>query len=134
VKAPTADAGVDGVEAERLLGSGRVVVGRFQGTGGFLAIRVAALGEIHLRGLSIASMGPPGPHIEVVIARGITVGGEPAESWFAEDPTSDVHAEVDAQRPQHLKARHTADRREVPIVVDEERRVLVPAGTSPFPR
>lgn len=125
--AKTPTGGVDGVEVFSLSGQGRVVLGRFQGSAACQALLLPAGAVVTIHRFSIQFWEEDQPKapvpVEVVIARELTVGGEPATAWFGESPTSDTQAEVSADSPQRLGARHTPDRHEVPFTIVEDRRV-----------
>jgi hypothetical protein len=117
--------GIEGVEVLRLAGKGRVVLGRFLGTRGFQALFVPAQAELNLRRLSFGSWteAPRSFTTEAVIAKDVTIGGEPLRDWFGCDPLSDAHADVTLDQAQTIAERHTAGRSELPIVIIEGRNV-----------
>lgn len=73
---------VDGVEPVSM---GGVVVGSFQGSGAFVALRVGAHGKVTVHGLELSSMSAV-KTIDVRVAKAITVGDKPVASWFPHDP------------------------------------------------
>jgi hypothetical protein len=117
--------GVDGVEVFALGGEGRVVLGRFQGTGGVQAILVPAGGTARIKRLGAA--------FDVVVARDLTVGGEAAAAWFGTDPTSTAKADVTDDKSELVGSRHTPDRREVPLAWTADRTVRVDVHVTSSP-
>ena len=109
------DVSVDGVEPVAL-GDGAVVVGTFQGTGGFVALRLAGGAKVVVRGLELSSSKPV-HSVDVRIARELTVGDKPARAWFPQDPTS-KSATVDYAGFKPLASQHTSDRSEVKVSFD----------------
>ena len=120
--------GVDALEAFAAHGKGRVIVGHFLGTGGFHAIFLAPRSEVRLRVFPISYWGDPPANlpIEIVIARQLTIGGERAEKWFGKDPMSSVTADIIENAEDVMRmtqSRRAPDNKEVPIVIEEDRRV-----------
>lgn len=121
-----AGGGVDAVEARAYGGGkGRAVVGEFMGTGGFQGVLVPAGGEVRLRHFPLTYWGqPPDPlEFDAVVASQITVGGEPASAWFAQDPTSDAHVDATDAEGKVLVSRKAPDNKEAPVSLTEESRV-----------
>jgi hypothetical protein len=128
--------GVDALEAFLLLRNGRVTLGRFLGTGGFHALLLPAHADIRLRRFPISYWGelPDSVPIEIVIAKSLTIGSEPAESWFESSPLSSREADIlkDADQSQRLgKTKHTKDNKEISPAIDEERRVELQVSIKP---
>jgi hypothetical protein len=122
-----AKGGVDTLEAFAPRGTGRVVVGRFLGTGGFQAILLAAHAEVRLRLLRISYWGdlPARLRVEVVTAKRLRIGDEDAVSWFGINPESSVKADIaeDATgQTRSLRSKSTPDDKEVAATFDEDRR------------
>lgn len=122
--------GVTGVEAYELSGDGRVVLGKWLGTAGFQTVLVAPGAEVKLQRLAIPvwqGATVKGPlAIEVVIAKELTVGGQPAASWFEKtNPLSDARASGDFAKAKRAGSKMTEDRDEVPVVISEDRRISV---------
>ncbi|AFZ22993.1 hypothetical protein Cylst_0668 [Cylindrospermum stagnale PCC 7417] len=112
--------GVDGVEVFHLGGKGRVIIGRFQGTGGFQILLLPPKAEVTLRGLPISFWGIPPKDslsVDVIIADRLTIGNEPAEAWFSSDPTSDVRADVTFAQSERVTSKFTPDRHEVQVLM-----------------
>ena len=76
--------GVDALEVFAPRGKGRVIVGRFLGTGGYQALLLPAHAEIHLRGLPISYWGdvPDSLQVGVLVAKRLMIGSDPPRSWF----------------------------------------------------
>jgi hypothetical protein len=122
--------GVDTLEVFTPRGKGRVIIGRFLGTGGFRALLLPAHAEVRLRRFPISYWGelPSSLQIEIVIAKRLTIGRESAESWFGKNPMSSVTADVseDVESPKTMRqSRRTPDNKEVPAVIQEDRRLQI---------
>jgi hypothetical protein len=125
--------GVDGVEIYQINGQGRVVIGRFQGTSGVQTLLLPANAQVTLWDLSIAYWGSlPKDEIalEVITAKQLTVGNEPIQAWFGNNPSSDAAAEVSIAQQEKLSSRFTSDRREVPLAIVEEQRIKIKVGLT----
>jgi len=122
--------GIDGVEVFAPHGKGRVVIGHFLGTGGFHALRLAAGAEVRMRLFPISFWGDPPDQLEVpvIIAKRLTIGGEPGEAWFGVDHLSRGKADIDESaqsQKRFVHARRTPDSKEVPTLIGEASRVDV---------
>lgn len=120
--------GVDTLEVFSPRGKGHVVVGRFLGTGGFNALLLPPGAAVRLRLFPISYWGDPPANlqIEIVIARGLTIGGDKAESWFGNSPLSSVKADIaeDAENPMRMRtSKRTKDNKEVVPVFEEDQRL-----------
>ena len=120
--------GVDTLEVFSPRGKGHVVVGRFLGTGGFNALLLRPGAAVRLRLFPISYWGDPPANlqIEIVIARGLTVGGDKAESWFGNSPLSSVKADIaeNAEDPMRMRtSKRTKDNKEVVPVIEEDQRL-----------
>lgn len=120
--------GIDTLEVFLPRGKGRVVVGRFLGTGGFNALLLPQHAEVHLRLLPISYWGDPPTNleIEIVIAKQLTIGGDRAEEWFGKSPLSSVKADIveDAENPMRMRtSKRTKDNKEVLPVIEEDQRL-----------
>lgn len=127
--------GVDALEVFAPSGKGRVIIGRFLGTGGFQALLLPAHAEIHLRGLPISYWGelPDDLLIEVLVAKRLTIDGQAARTWFKTNPTSSKKADVTeaiSGRTRMLHSRHTPDNKEVATLIDEDLRLELPVSTK----
>lgn len=118
--------GVSSVEVWSYRKQGQVVVGDFLGNGGFRAVKLPPRAEVTLRRFSVALWEdelPVSVPFEVIAADGVTIGGQPIESWFEADPTSDAQAAVDDGAM--ISSRRNADLVEAPVALSgEERRKL----------
>src|SRR6185369_15763748 len=99
--------GVDTLEVFSPRGKGRVVVGRFLGTGGFNALLLPPGAAVRLRLFPISYWGDPPDNleIEIVIAKELTIGSEKAENWFGKSPMSGVKADIAeaAENPMRMR-------------------------------
>jgi hypothetical protein len=119
---------VDTLEAFELGGKGRVVLGRFLGTGRFQAFFLNAGAKLRIRRLPITFWEEKivdQVHIEVVVASQLTINGEPAETWFSTNPMSDLQADVIADQSKRLASRSTGNFKEVPVSLVEKERFKV---------
>jgi hypothetical protein len=128
--------GVDTVEVFAPHGSGHVVVGHFLGTGGFYALLLPAHAEIRLRMFPISYWGEVPDHlqVEVVIAKGLTIGGEPARAWFELNPTCSTRADIVESALSYTRiigSRHAPDRKEVRALSEEENRFKLDVMLKP---
>jgi hypothetical protein len=119
--------GVDTLEVFAPRGKGRVVIGRFLGTGGFQALLLPAHAEIHLRGLPVEYWGdvPESLQLEVIVAKRLTIGSESARSWFQTNPICGRKADITetiSGRTRMLRSHHTRDNKEVTTLINEDRR------------
>ncbi len=124
-RAPKAGEGVDGVQVVALEGRGRVLVGRFQGRAGVQAILLPAKGTARIDRMTVLVFQEKQGKVpvDVVIARSLTVAGEPGQKWFGDSAESDANADVSEDKKTVVGSRHTPDRREAPIQWDEVQRV-----------
>jgi hypothetical protein len=128
-KAPIGEkGGVDGLEAFAPKGKGHVIVGHFLGTGGFHAILLAPRSEVRLRLFPISYWGDPPANLqmEIVIARGLTIGDKRAEKWFGKNPMSSVTADIleNAEDVRTMtQSRRAPEYKEVAIVIEKDRRL-----------
>jgi len=125
-----AKGGVDGLEVFAPEGKGRVLIGRFLGTGGFQAILLPGGAEVRLRAFPVAFWGelPDDLPVEIVIAKQLTIGREGAGAWFGGNPISTSRADIaeGADRPMRMShSRYTPDKKEVAIKIEEDRRMLL---------
>lgn len=123
-----AKGGVDTLEVFAPHGKGRVIIGRFLGTGGFQALLLPARSEVRLRFFPISFWGDLPDHLEVeiVMAKRLMIGGEKAEAWFNVNPMCSARADIAESvlsQTRMLRFRHTPDNKEVATVIDEDRRL-----------
>lgn len=130
-----AGGGVMGVETYEAAGDGRVVLGKFLGTGGFQAVLVPGGGEVTLSRLAISSWQTrplASLSFDVIVAEDVSVGGEPIAAWFGETaPASDVRARVDASKAEPAGQRMTPDHGELPVTFTGERRLPITLSLPP---
>lgn len=110
--------GIDGVEVFRFGGQGRVVVGHFQGTGGFQAVLLPGNAEVTLHDFPIAfwgSLPEDSILVDVVIADQLLIGREAAQTWLGNDFMSDRQADVTSSQQEQLGSRYTPDRSEISV-------------------
>jgi len=119
------DGGVDRIEVSEFSGKGHVVLGCFKGAGGFQTLLLPPNARVRIRGLVISYWGklPEDTSIDAVIAKQITVGGEPSQVWFKTDPLCDAEADVTQDQGKKISVTHTPDDKEVPVSVQEDFRV-----------
>jgi hypothetical protein len=125
--------GIDMLEVFAPPGKGRVIIGRFLGTGGFQALLLPAHAEVRLQMFPISYWGdvPDCLQVHLVLAKGLIIGREPARKWFGIDPMSSVKADIaeTALNPMRiLRTRRTPDGREVGIWIEEESRFRLPVS------
>jgi hypothetical protein len=118
--------GVDVLEVYASEGTGKVIVGRFLGTGGFQAFLVPAGGEVTYRKQPV-SLWADEPvdsiSLDVLIVRDLTIGGAPARDWYASDPTCDARADVSRDKEKMLSSRKSPDGKERPVAYSLDERV-----------
>lgn len=122
--------GVDALEVFAPRSKGRVIIGRFLGTGGFQALLLPAHAEIHLRALAVEYWGevPESLQMEVIVAKRLVIGGDSARSWFRVNPMSNIKADSDeaiSGQTRTLSSHRTPDNKEVTAQIDEDRRFKV---------
>lgn len=122
--------GIDGVEVFAPRGKGRVFLGHFLGTGGFYALLLPARAEVRLRMFPISYWGdlPDQLQVEIVTAKLLTIGGEPAGAWFGLNPMSSARTDITESvlsQNRMLRSRHTPDRREVVTLIEKESRFRI---------
>jgi hypothetical protein len=118
---PLGAGGVDKLEQlTAKAGATSVAVGRFLGTGGRYAMKLAPGARVTLRKLEVswwredAKVKDVG--LDVQLASEVTVGGEPLATWFDKDPTISGAAEVDMESAQHTASHRAPDDKELPLV------------------
>jgi len=120
--------GVDALETYSPRGTGRVMIGRFLGTGGFSALLLPGNSEIRLRRFPISYWGdlPKSLEIDVLIVKSLKIGDETAESWFGPGAMSSVRADIN-EDAQDIKRMHgskrTPDNKEVAPVTEGVRKL-----------
>ncbi len=124
--------GVSALEAHALAGSGKAVVGRFLGAGGFQAVLLPGGAEVRLQKLPLSAWGEPegGLPLEVIVASDITVGGESVKGWFGADPTCEAGAHGSEEGSHIIATKKTEGGKELPVAMTEERRIKVQLDLS----
>jgi hypothetical protein len=125
----TSGAGVDGVDVHAFEGKGHVIIGQFQGAGRFHALLVGAKSKVVLRKYPVLVWDEDIKNynwdVNIVMASKVMVGNEPVQEWFGLNPLCDDQSDVLADHGKILKTRHTPDRSEVPVLIDEVRREII---------
>ena len=120
---PIGGGGVDVLEPFAWAGAGAAItIGSFQGTGGFFALWLGPSAEVVVRGLTVRwfrdDLEAAPPPFTAIIAAGVTVGGQPAETWFAASPL--VTGAATVERPTLTgSVRFRPDSTEVPVALVE---------------
>jgi hypothetical protein len=130
--------GVDTVEVFAPHGTGRVIVGHFLGTGGFQALLLPAHAQVRLRMFPISYWGdvPDRLEVEVVIAKRLMIGSEPAAAWFKLNPTCSSRADIAEgalSLTRMIRSRHTSDGKETGTLIEGERRFKIEVFLKPNP-
>ena len=120
--------GVDALEVFAPQGEGRVIIGRFLGTGGFQSLLLPGRAEIHLQGLAISYWGdvPDNLQIEVLVAKRLMIAGQSARKWFQLDPMCSARADIAetiSGKTRMIRSIHTPDSKEVTTHIDEDQRL-----------
>jgi len=94
--------------------AGGAFLWRFEGLGGFWAVRLPAKAELRLRGLTLDAWwerAPATARLEVATASDVLIAGEPAAKWVGLEGASptggDFDAKIDAMRSKVAKFRQT---------------------------
>jgi hypothetical protein len=125
--------GVDVLEVFAPHGKGRVIIGRFLGTGGFQVLLLPAHSQIHLRSLPISYWGdvPDTMQVEIMTATRLMIDGKDAASWFNVNPSSSVRADI-SENPtdsnRMIRSRRTPDNREVTTHIEPDQRFKLPVS------
>lgn len=122
------DGGVDTIDVVALGGKGKVTIGRFGGTGGFQAVLLPGHADVTIHDLPFQNWGERGKKlsIEVVIAKGFTIGGKADKKWFTGNPTSDASADVSEAKSKAVGATvKMPNHKEQPVTITEDRRITV---------
>ena len=60
-----------------------------------------------------------------MIAKELSIGGQPASAWFGIDPTSDAQVDAPPESESALATRKSPDGKELPVTMTIERKVIV---------
>lgn len=119
-KLPVTAGGIDKLEQlTASAGATNVAVGRFLGTGGRYALRLAPGARVTLRKLEVGwwrENNEKDTSFDVQLAGEVKLGGQPMATWFDKDPTISGAAEVDMESAKHTASHRAPDDAEVPLV------------------
>ena len=110
--------GAFGVSVLSFPGTGNVVVANFEDVSGFYALQLPPGAEVELRGLQLRLAGalPASPlPLEVIIADGFTVGGQPPEAWTKVPATAEARADATQQDAKPIAAFTAPDLKTAPV-------------------
>jgi len=118
---PLTPGGIDKLEQHTTkAGAIEVAVGRFLGTGGRYAVRLAPGARVILRKLEVAWWRPEKASevsFDVQLAAEVTLGGEPMASWFDKNPMIQGIVEVDMETAKHTASHRAPGDKEVAVSV-----------------
>jgi len=118
---PLAMGGIDKLEQlTTTSGGASVAVGRFLGTGGRYAVRLAPGASVTLRKLEVGWWRPETAkdvNFVVQFAGDVTLGGESMASWFDKDPTIQGAVEADMETAKHTSSHRAPGDKEVAVAV-----------------
>jgi hypothetical protein len=109
-------------------GQATVAVGRFLGTGGRYALRIAPGARVTLRKLEVAWWNESNAKsiaLDVQLAGDVKLGTEDMATWFDKDPTISGAVDVDMEAAKHTASHRAKDDVEVPVGITG-------ATTTPF--
>lgn len=101
-------------------GTGKVVVAEFGGASPFYAIELPPEAEVELRELKLRLTGEPETDslpIEVIVADGFTLGGQPPIAWTQVPATSEARADATQKDATKLRAFTVPDLKDVPVEI-----------------
>ena len=118
----TGGGGIDKLEQlTAQAGTTSVAVGRFLGTGGRYAIRLAPGARVALRKLPIAwwrgDTNDKQVAFDVQLASEVKLGGAAMASWFSADPTIGGAVDVDVEAAKHTASHRAPEDKEQPVEV-----------------
>jgi hypothetical protein len=121
-KLPVDSGGIDKLEQLTAQAGGMTVaVGRFLGTGGRYAVRLAPGARVALRKLPIAwwrdDTNAKDVTFDVQLATDVKLGGEAMSGWFSGDPTIGGAVDVDMEAAKHTASHRAPDDKEQPVDV-----------------
>ena len=118
---PSRAGGIDKLEQlTATAGTTRIAVGRFLGTGGRYAVRLAPGAHLTLRRLEVAwwrAEEAKGGAFDVQFADEVLLAGEAMAGWFDGDPTIHGAVEVDMGAARHTASRRAPGDKEVAILL-----------------
>ncbi|MDB4959528.1 MAG: hypothetical protein JWO36_7097 [Myxococcales bacterium] len=118
-KLPVTAGGIDKLEQlTASAGATTVAVGRFLGTGGRYALRLAPGARVTLRKLEVAWWSEnreKAVAFDVQLASDVKLGGQPMATWFDKDPTITGAADVDMESAKHTASHRAPDDAELPL-------------------
>ncbi|HEY1554666.1 MAG TPA: hypothetical protein VGF94_07495 [Kofleriaceae bacterium] len=113
---PVEAGGVDKLEQ---LTAGATAIGRFLGTGGRYAVRLAPGAHVVLKNVEVQWWRGDAPAktvaLEVQLAADAKIGIQPMATWFTGDPTISGTVTVDLQAAKHTASHRAPDDAEQPI-------------------
>jgi hypothetical protein len=115
-------------------GTGDVVVAEFQGAASFYAIELPPDAQVELRALTIRLAGEPQTDplsLEVIVADGFTVGGQPPSTWTQIAATCEPRADATRTGATRVSDYTTPDLAAVPIEVQGADALTVPLAITP---
>ena len=101
-------------------GTTPVAVGRFLGTGGRYALRLAPRARITLRKLEVGWFRPDRANdivIDVQFVDEVTLDGDPIARWFEGDPTVRGAVEVNMETARHTESHRAPSDKEVKVTI-----------------
>ena len=126
---PVTSGGIDKLEQlTARAGPATVAVGRFLGTGGRYAVRLAPGARVTLRKLEVSwwrENNETQAAFDVQLASDVKLGGQPMATWFDQDPTISGAADVDMEGAKHTASHRAPDDAEVPVVATSARSVAI---------
>lgn len=108
---PVAPGGVDKLEQ---LTVANVAIGRFLGTGGTYAVKLAPGARVTLRKLEV-SWWREGNAKEIAFDVRLAIDVKPIEAWFDKDPAISGAADVDMEAAKHTRSHKSPDGSEVQL-------------------
>ncbi len=118
---PLAPGGIDKLEQlTAKAGTADIAVGRFLGTGGRYAVRLAPGASVTLRKLEVGWWRPDGAKdvtFDVQFADDVTLAGEAMSSWFDKDPTVEGEVEIEMETARHTASHRAPGDKEVAVSV-----------------
>jgi len=123
-----------GASVWELVGTGHVVVARFDGAAPFYAVQLPAGAEVELRRLQVRLAGelPANPlPLEVITADGFTLGGDAPLAWTKTAATSEARADASQVGAKRIGDYSTPGMRAVPVEVQGAERLDTTVTITP---